>query len=171
MEGPTPVGTIDPRYSMPGADPTTWAEVLARLDRAQVALFTTVRADGRPHATPVAFVRHEGAIVVTTGVDEQKARNLAHTKGCLLSAGSDALDEGLDVVLEAIAERVTDTPALQAIAAAYVDRYGESFRFGVEGDHLTSAEGGPAIALRIVPRTVFAFAKGDAFSQTRFRLG
>ena len=75
------------------------------------------------------------------------------------------------MVIEAIAERVTDTPALQAIAAAYVDRYGESFRFGVEGDHLTSAEGGPAIALRIVPRTVFAFAKGDAFSQTRFRLG
>lgn len=170
MEGPTPVGTIDPRYSMPGAAPTTWAEVLARLHRAQVALFTTVRADGRPHATPVAFAWHEGAIVITTGVDEQKARNLAHSGACLVSVASDAMDEGLDVVIEAIAERVTETAALEAIAAAYVDRYGDFFRFGVDGDHLTSSEGGPAIALRIVPRTVFAFGKGDAFSQTRFRL-
>jgi general stress protein 26 len=171
MDRPTPVGTIDPRYSMPGASPAAWADVLARLDQAQVALFTTVRADGRPHATPVAFVRREDAIAVTTGFDEQKARNLTHHSGCLLAVGSDALDEGLDVVIEATAERVTDTPALEAIAAAYVDRYGDLFRFGVDGDHLTSDEGGPAVALRIVPRTVFAFAKGDAFSQTRFRLG
>jgi general stress protein 26 len=170
MDGPTPVGTIDPRFSMPGAAPTPWAQVLARLDRAQVALLTTVRADGRPHATPVAFVWHSGAIHVTTGVGEQKARNLADSGSCLVSVVSDALDEGLDVVMEATAERVTDTPALRAIATAYVERYGEVFRFGVDGDHLTSNEGGPAIALRIEPRTVFAFGKGEAFSQTRFRL-
>ena len=171
MDGPTPAGVIDPRYSMPGAAPTPWAEVLARLDRAQVALFTTVRADGRPHATPVAFVWHSGAIHVTTGVDEQKAHNLAHGRGCLVSVVSDALDEGLDVVMEANAERVMDTRALEAIAKAYVDRYGEVFRFGVDGEHLTSGEGGAAIALRIEPRTVFAFGKGEAFSQTRFRIG
>ena len=171
MEGPTPIGTIDPRYSMPGAAPTPWADVLARLDRAQVALFATVREDGRPHATPVAFVWHEGAVHVTTGVDEQKARNLAHNGACLVSVASDALDEGLDVVMEAHAERVWDTLALEAIAKAYVDRYGDFFRFGVDGDHLTSDEGGAAIAVRIVPRIVFAFGKGEAFSQTRFDLG
>jgi general stress protein 26 len=171
MDGSIPIGTIDPRYSAPGVHPTTWTEVVARLERARVALFTTVRADGRPHATPVAFAWHEGTIIVTTGVDEQKARNLTHDGACLLSVGSDALDEGLDVVIEANAERVIDTAALEAIAGAYIDRYGDLFRFDVEGGHLTSDEGGPAIALRVVPRTVFAFGKGDAFSQTRFRLG
>lgn len=171
MDRQTPEGTIDPRYSMPGAAPTPWSEVLARLDRAQVALFTSVRADGSPHATPVAFVWHGGAIHVTTGVDEQKAHNVAHSGVCLVSVVSDALDEGLDVVIEAVAERVTDTAALEAIATAYVDRYGDMFRFAVDGDHLTSDEGGAAIALRIAPRTVFAFGKGDAFSQTRFRMG
>jgi len=170
MDGPTPVGTIDPRYSMPGAAPTPWADVQARLDRAKVALFATVRADGRPHATPVAFVWHAGAIHITTGVDEQKAHNLAHQPACLVSVTSDALDEGLDVVIEATAERVTDAAILEAIAEAYVERYGEVFRFGVDGEHLTSAEGGAAIALRIVPRIVFVFGKGEAFSQTRFRL-
>ena len=34
MDGPTPVGTIDPRYSMPGATPNSWTDVQARLDRA-----------------------------------------------------------------------------------------------------------------------------------------
>src|SRR6187551_83665 len=109
MDGPTPRGTIDTRYSMPGAAPTSWADVRARLGGAEVALFTTVRADGRPHATPVAFVWHAGAIHVTTGVHEQKARNLAHGDACLVSVASDALGEGLDVVMEGRAERVTDT--------------------------------------------------------------
>ena len=48
-----------------------------RCSGAELYWITTVRADGRPHVTPLIGVWFDGAMHFTTGLEEQKARNLA----------------------------------------------------------------------------------------------
>ncbi len=47
---------LDPRFSDPNADPTSWDEARRALESAELAWITTVRADGRPHVTPLVAV-------------------------------------------------------------------------------------------------------------------
>ena len=49
------------------------------LERAELYWLTTVRADGRPHVTPLIAVTADGAVHFCTGLREQKARNLEHS--------------------------------------------------------------------------------------------
>jgi len=51
-----PITTIDPRYSDPNAVATPWEETCRVLETAELFWLSTVRADGRPHATPVVAV-------------------------------------------------------------------------------------------------------------------
>ena len=52
----TPVTTLDQRYSEPAATATGWAETRQVLAAAELFWLTTVRADGRPHVTPLVAV-------------------------------------------------------------------------------------------------------------------
>jgi hypothetical protein len=163
---PTP--QIDPRFSDPAAGPTPWADAEAALARAELYWLTTVRADGRPHVTPLVGVAYDGAMHFCTGLREQKARNLAASPLVALTTGTNTWAQGLDVVVEGTTVRVTDPGPLQAIADAYVAKYGEDWRFEVEGDGFKSDEGGPAAVFRIEPTKVLAFAKAP-HAQTTFR--
>ena len=162
-----PSTELDPRFSGPGATATPWSQGLEILKDAQTYWLSTVRPDGRPHVTTVAGVVVEGEAYVTTGPTERKARNLEQNTACVLTTGCNGF-EGLDVVVEAEAVRVKDSPTLTALRDAYIAKYGEIFRFEVRGDTLHSADGGPAYAFRIETRTAFGFAKGEPFSQTRW---
>ena len=51
-----PVTELDVRFSDPGAKATPWAKARAALETAQLSWLTTVRADGRPHVTPLVSV-------------------------------------------------------------------------------------------------------------------
>jgi hypothetical protein len=163
-----PEGVLDPRYSSPGATPTAWSEARQHLAEAPVSWFTSVRPDGRPHATTVATVWVDDAVHIVTGPDERKARNLQADAACLVTTGTNAM-EGLDVVVEGTAIRVTDDATLGRIAAAYIAKYGEMFRFHVRDASLWSEDGGLGLAFRVEPRQAFAFGKGERFSQTRWR--
>ena len=163
-----PTSKIDPRFSDPAAGPTPWPEAEAALARAELYWLTTVRADGRPHVTPLVGVAYDGAIHFCTGLREQKARYLRSGPLVALTTGTNTWAEGMDVVVEGAAVRVTDAAALQAIADAYVAKYGEDWRFEVEGDGFTSDEGGPAAVFRVEPSKVLAFAKAP-HAQTTFR--
>jgi hypothetical protein len=168
MGAMSPITDIDPRYSQPGATATPWSQGLELLETALTYWMTTVRPDGRPHVTTVAGVIIDGEAYVTTGPTERKARNLEHATACVLTTGCNGFD-GLDVVVEAWAIRVTDQPTLVRVRDAYVAKYGEIFRFEVQGDRLHSGDGGDAYAFRLRARTAFGFAKGEPFSQTRWR--
>jgi predicted pyridoxine 5'-phosphate oxidase superfamily flavin-nucleotide-binding protein len=48
-----PVTTLDQRYSAPGAVATGWDETRRVLETAELFWISTVRADGRPHVTPL----------------------------------------------------------------------------------------------------------------------
>src|SRR5213076_3216527 len=49
----TPHTSIDPRYSSPGAEPTSWAAAERLLTGAELFWISTVRPGGRPHVTPL----------------------------------------------------------------------------------------------------------------------
>jgi nitroimidazol reductase NimA-like FMN-containing flavoprotein (pyridoxamine 5'-phosphate oxidase superfamily) len=163
-----PTSKIDPRFSDPAAGPTPWADAEAALAAAELYWLTTVRADGRPHVTPLVAVSYDGAMHFCTGLREQKARNLESSPLVALTTGTNTWAQGMDVVVEGEALRVTDTATLQALADAYVAKYGDDWHFDVEGDAFSSDEGGPAAVFRIEPSKVLAFAKAP-HAQTTFR--
>ncbi|MGH3173765.1 MAG: pyridoxamine 5'-phosphate oxidase family protein, partial [Streptosporangiaceae bacterium] len=64
----TPDTTIDARFSDPAATAAGWDETRRALEDAQLSWICTVRADGRPHLTPLVAVWLDGALYFTTGV-------------------------------------------------------------------------------------------------------
>jgi general stress protein 26 len=163
-----PTSQIDSRFSDPAAEATPWPDVAAALERAELYWLTTVRADGRPHVTPLVGVLHDGAMHFCTGLREQKARNLEASAYVALTTGVNTWAAGMDIVVEGTAVRVTDGATLQVIADAYLAKYGSAWVFEVEGDAFRSEEGGPAAVFRIEPAKVIAFAK-EPHAQTTFR--
>jgi hypothetical protein len=175
MNTPEPVPSLDPRYSSPGLAPTPWPVGRRVLEEAEVFWLVTVRPDGRPHATPLLAVWCDDALVVTTGPDERKARNLDHRRSCLLLAGDSSMHAGLNVAVEGTADQVDDEAVLRRVAEAYLAKYGEDWRYVVkDGGFVHAAEAlrhddpGPVLVFRIAPITVFAFGKGEQYSQTRW---
>ncbi len=148
---------FDTRFSDPAAGPTPWADVEAALERAELYWLSTVRRDGRPHVTPLVGVWHDGAMHFSTGLDEQKARNLEGNAQVALTTGTNTWAEGLDVVIEGTAARVRGR-ALQAIADAFEAKYGEVWHFDV-GDDVFVHGGGEAAVFRITAAKTLAFAK------------
>jgi hypothetical protein len=169
MTGEEPVAELDARFSSDDAAPTGWAEACGQLVTAEVYWLSTVRPDGRPHVTPLLSVWLDGALYFCTGTSERKARNLAHNPHCILTTGCNALGDGLDLVVEGDATRVSDDGELRPVADAYESKYGSDWRFAVR-DGAFHGEGGEALVYRVAPTTVFAFGKGEReFSQTRWR--
>jgi hypothetical protein len=156
------------KFSSPGAAPRPWAEARARLERAEIFWLSTVRSDGRPHVTPLIAVWLDGTLWFCTGPDERKAKNLAHNPHCAVTTGCNTLGEGLDVIVEGEAVAVRDDAQLRRVADAYLAKYGSDWTFIVR-DGVFQHSGGAALVFKVVFSTVFSFAKGEPFSQTRYR--
>ena len=165
-----PSAEIDRRFSDPDADPTTWSETLDALERAELYWISTVRSDGRPHVTPLIGVVEGEAVHFCTGLQEQKARNLEHSRRVALTTGNNAWARGLDVVVEGAAVQVEDRDELQRLADAYEAKYGSAWHFEV-GDGVFQHEGGTgeALVFEVVPTKILSFAK-ETFAATRHKL-
>jgi general stress protein 26 len=169
MDAPTT--GLDERFSDPGAQATPWAAVREVLENAQLSWVTTVRADGRPHVTPLVAVWLDHAVHFTTGPGEQKAVNLASNAKVVVTTGCNRWDQGLDVMVEGEAERVTDPATLERLAAAWATKWNGQWRFEVAGGgfaHARADVDGPVLVFAVKPAKVLAFGKGE-FSQTRYR--
>jgi nitroimidazol reductase NimA-like FMN-containing flavoprotein (pyridoxamine 5'-phosphate oxidase superfamily) len=164
---PAPSATIDSRFSDPEAGPTPWTDAVHELEQAELYWLTTVRADGRPHVTPLIGVAKDGAMHFCTGLREQKARNLEESSRVALTTGNNTWARGLDVVVEGNAVRVTDREALQVLADAYEAKYGSAWHFDVGDDAFATGEDAAAV-FRIEPHKVLAFAK-QPHAQTTYR--
>src|SRR3712207_3899831 len=127
----TPSTDLDPRYSSPEAGPTDWARARDELAKAELYWLTTVRPDGRPHVTPLIGVLVYDVLYFTTGAQERKARNLEQNPHVVLTTGRNLLHEGLDVVVEGDAVRVSAPAVLDEVARAFLDKYGEEWHFEV----------------------------------------
>jgi nitroimidazol reductase NimA-like FMN-containing flavoprotein (pyridoxamine 5'-phosphate oxidase superfamily) len=134
---------------------------------AELFWISTVRADGRPHVTPLPAVWSEEALHFTTGAGEQKGVNLARNPSCALTTGTNRWNDGLDVVVEGRAERVTDDHRLHLLADLWRAKYSGDWDYEVR-DGAFHHEGGAALVFRVAPTKILAFSKGD-FAQTAFR--
>ena len=164
-----PDTSLDPRFSDPAAQPSSWDETRQVLEQAQLSWICTVRADGRPHLTPLVAVWLDEALYFTTGAGEQKSANLRGNPHVLLLTGCGRWDEGLDVVAEGDAVQVSDEALLARLARAWADKWDGQWQFQVrDGAFWHPGGGGAAQVFEVRPAKVLAFAKGG-FGQTRYR--
>ena len=172
-----PVAELHPGYSSAGATATPWLEVVAVLEHAEIFWISTVRADGRPHVAPLPAMWLDGALHFSTGLDEQKGRNLGRNPNCILATGNNSYRHGLDVVVEGPAERVTDRTTLERLAELWqskiewpYDVVEGGFRHRPEGPQPETTDADevvPVFAVR--PSKVLSFGRGERFTQTRYR--
>lgn len=163
-----PDTTLDPRFSDPAAQPSSWDETRQVLEHAQLSWICTVRADGRPHLTPLVAVWLDGALYFSTGAGEQKGANLRGNPHVLLLTGCGRWDEGLDVVAEGDAVQVTDEALLTRLARAWAEKWDGQWHYEVRDGSFWHPDGGAALVYAVRPAKVLAFAKGR-FGQTRHR--
>ena len=161
-----PVTTLDERFSDEDAVATSWAETRRVLEAAELFWISTVRADGRPHVTPLVAVWLDGVIYFCTGSTEQKALNLRGNPHVVLTTGCNQWDAGLDVVVEGDAAQVSDDTVLGRLPEAWARKWDGRWQFEARDGALHAEPGGPALAYGVTPIKILAFAKGT-FGHTR----
>jgi nitroimidazol reductase NimA-like FMN-containing flavoprotein (pyridoxamine 5'-phosphate oxidase superfamily) len=163
----TPVTTLDQRYSDPRATAVEWERTREALAGAELFWLSTVRADGRPHVTPVVAVWTDGAVCFSTGAAEQKFANLRAHPHVVLTTGCNQWDQGLDVVVEGEAVQVTSEDDLKRAAAAFTAKWDGRWQWEVrDGCFHHPGGSGEAMVFSVTPARVFAHAKGDPFGAT-----
>lgn len=166
MRQPTTV--IDARFSDPAAQPTSWDDTVRALEAAELSWITTVRADGRPHVSPLVAVWLDDAIHFSTGASEQKAVNLRTNPHVILTTGCNQWDRGVDVVVEGDAVQTTDAATLQRLAEAWRAKWDGRWQYQVRDGRFHHGAGS-ALVFSVAPTKVLAFGKG-IFTHTRHRL-
>lgn len=166
-----PMTTVDERFSDEGAKPIPWADTRSAIESAELFWVTTVRADGRPHVTPLVAVWLDDALYFSTGPDEQKGVNLRHNQHVILTTGCNEWNEGFDVVVEGVASRVESPDTLTRVAEVWTHKWDGRWNYAVGTDCFHHRDGervfdGDVYVFRVTPEKVFAFGKG-AFSHTR----
>jgi len=164
-----PVTELDPRFSDQAARPTSWEQTLSVLEAAELFWISTVRADGRPHVTPLVAVWLDDAVHFATGPEEQKAANLRVNRNVTLTTGCNQWDRGLDVVVEGEAVAVTDATLLERLAAAWATEWDGRWQYEVhDGGFRHKGGSGAVLVFSVTPDKVLVFARGT-FAQTRHR--
>ena len=163
-----PVPEQDVRFGDPDARPTPWPEVRRVLETAELFWISTVRRDGRPHVAPLPAVWRDDRLHFCTGPDEQKALNILRNPRVVLTTGCNRWKEGLDVVFEGTAIRVTGESRLKVLADLWRSKYDGDWDFAVANGMFHHEDGGVAVVFEVRPAKVLAFAKG-LFGQTRYR--
>jgi hypothetical protein len=142
--------------------PTAWRDIGTPF------VLGTVRPDGRPHAAGIGALWSDGDLYFTTSPDARKGRNLAANPAATMFARL----EGIDLVFEGEAVRVTDAPTLERAAALY--REG-GWPATVEGEAFTAPFSAPSAGpppwqlYRLAYHTVFAVASAEPHGATRWR--
>ncbi|BCK53154.1 pyridoxamine 5'-phosphate oxidase family protein [Nocardia wallacei] len=163
-------------------DAMSWPEVRDRLDAGfpqepggggpnrHTCWLTTLNPDGSPHVTGIGALWVDGAFWFETGKGSRKGRNLARDPRCAMSL---AIEE-FDLVVEGIAEIVTDRAAVADMAARWAAG-GWPARVDDSGEALTadfsaqSAGRPPWHVYRITARTATALGTVEPFGATRWR--
>lgn len=161
-----PVTTIDTRFSDPDAVATPWKETRRVLEAAELFWIVTVRADDRPHATPLVAVWLDGALHFCTADTEQKVLNLRKNPRVILATGSMHWNAGLDVAVEGDAVQVTDEEMLKRLAEVWATKWDGRWQYEIRNGAFYG-EGVTIPVFSVIPTRVFAFAEGPCFGQTR----
>ena len=105
-------------------DPIPWSRALAALEapespevQPRTYFLATTRPDGRPHSAGVGAVWDDGKIYFVSGPGTRKSQNIARNADCAIAMSLD----GIDLVIEGRAERVSDDETLHRIAKRYAE--------------------------------------------------
>lgn len=118
-----------PGYGIRGPDegtgllPWSWAE--QQLTASRNFWLATHWPDGRPHVMPVWAIWHDGYLLFSSSKDSRKARNLANDPRCALTTE----DPQNPVVVEGVAELLTERADLEAFLSAENTKYATSYGF------------------------------------------
>jgi nitroimidazol reductase NimA-like FMN-containing flavoprotein (pyridoxamine 5'-phosphate oxidase superfamily) len=160
--------TVEQPYLAQDTAPTTWAEARERLANADSYWLATVRPDGLPHVMPLLGVWVDGALHFVASPTTRKAGNLARDAHCVVTARRD----GLDLVVEGTAAKVSDEARLHRVAEAYASKYDwhVTVRDGAfYGEGAPTAGPPPYEIYELTPIKAFGFPTDETFSPTRWR--
>jgi nitroimidazol reductase NimA-like FMN-containing flavoprotein (pyridoxamine 5'-phosphate oxidase superfamily) len=143
-----------------GLLPWRWAK--ERLERGRTYFISTAAPDAKPHVMPVWGVWFSDAFFFSTGNQSRKARNLAANPRCSIvtEIGSKKKKPKKDdikdsLIVEGVAERVSDPRTVKKFSALYQDKYSWDM------------EGFDEPIYRVRPSRVFGFT--SKFDQTATR--
>jgi nitroimidazol reductase NimA-like FMN-containing flavoprotein (pyridoxamine 5'-phosphate oxidase superfamily) len=162
-----PATELDVRFSDPAASAVDWNATRQVLEDAQLFWITTVRADGRPHVSPLVGVWFDDALYFATGETEQKAHNLRANPSVILTTGCNTWDRGTDVVVEGTAVPVEDETRLKSLAEAWSRKWDGRWSYDVRAGRFHH-DAGEALVFGVTPAKVLTFGKAP-FSHTRYR--
>ena len=153
-------------------EPIPWSRALAALEsnepQKQTPFLATTRPDGRPHVAGVGALWDQGKVYVVSGAATRKSRNLAENANCVVAFSL----TGIDLVVEGVAERVTDDATLQRLAKRYGDG---GWPARVENgaftyDYSAPSAGPPPWDLyAITPTTIYGVLSDEPGGATRWR--
>ena len=154
-----------------GTDALPWSRARDLLDGGALveaaSFLGTVRPDGRPHSARVGAAWYDGDVYFQTGKQTRKARNLDANAACTLSVSL----TGIDLVFEGVAERITDGPTLEAVAAVWREGgwAAEVSRDGIVAPYNAPGTGPPPWwVYRVAAHTVFGVATDEPYGATRW---
>jgi hypothetical protein len=162
-----------------GSAPLPWSRALKALETAATETqsetgaprtywLATVRPDQRPHLAGVGALWVDGSFYFTSGAGTRKSRNLAANPNCVISV---ALN-GIDLVVEGTARRVTDGPTLRRLAELYAAQgWPARVSDGALTAEFSAPSAGPAPwdLYVVTPSTAFGVAAAEPYGATRWR--
>jgi general stress protein 26 len=155
-----PTTTLRTAFSDPEATATSWSDAREILESAELCWIATVRADGRPHMTPLVAVWLDDALHFCTGAREQKAVNLRHHPHVVLLTGCNQWNVGTDVVVEGTAVQVTDRETLERLATAWTTKWDGRWTYEVVDGGFKGDGTEAVLVFAVRPDKALSFAKG-----------
>ncbi len=157
-----------------GLDPIPWSRALAALEsaepRTQTPFLSTTRPDGRPHVAALGALWDRGKVYFVSGPGTRKSKNLAKNPNCVISMSL----TGIDLVIEGVAEKVTDDETLQRLAKRYADQgWPATVKGGAFTHEFSAPSAGPPPwdLYAVAPTSVYGVltAEGEPGGATRWR--
>ena len=168
-----PQSKVDERFSQKDEVATPWELVRESLESAELFWVTSVRANGRPHMTPLVAVWSDDALYFSTGELEQKALNLKTNPHVILSTGCNDWTSGMDVVVEGDAVLVNDDEKLIRLAQVWTTKWDGDWNYVVANGYFFHPDTDVQTAEKIHvyevrPTKILSFTKGT-FNHTSHR--
>lgn len=116
----------------------------------EVAVLSTIQADGAPLAMPVWFVHDRDALTMISEAATQKVRNLRRDPRVCVVAESGSRADSRAVMIGGRAEFVPDSPARRALVRALIDKYHPDLERRWRGETMPSDR----VMFRVIPAWV-----------------
>lgn len=156
-----------------GSDPISWSRPLRLLETFESGpgsstWLSTTRPDGRPHVAGIGALWLDGKFYLVSGAPTRKSRNLAANPNCAISVSL----EGIDLIVEGTAAKVTDEATLQHLAAQYrAQGWPATVKDGAFTAEYSAPSAGPAPwdLWVLTPTVAFGVATAEPYGAMRWR--